>query len=74
MEKPKKSIAHERRVECYLPPKYDVLVKGFREVNEFNKSEAIVEIVKSYFDNIPEKQRVRCLNEGLRVTSSKHSY
>lgn len=67
-----KSIAHERRIDCYPPPKYHILIKGYKEINEMKASEAITEIVKHFFDNMPENKRRLCMNEGIKATSKHH--
>lgn len=74
----KKSVAMERQVACYPPPKYHTLFMGYLSLNEMNKSEAATEIIKEFFEKMDPKQKQRCLNEGIRVTTqkglSKHHY
>ena len=66
-----KSIALERKLECYPPPKYHNLMMGYKELNEISKSEAVTEAIKQFFDNMPENTRRACLNAGIQ---SKHHY
>ena len=72
-ENKKTSIAKERMLTCYPPPKYHTLFVGFTNANEMNKSEAMTEILRSFFDNMNEGKRKTCMNEGIRV-KSKNSY
>ena len=76
MPEPKttKSVAHSRRIDCYPPPKYHALLNGYAAKNELSKSEAVSEIMRNFFENMPEQKRVQCLNEGMRITKSKHHY
>lgn len=72
-----KSVAQARRISCYPPPKYHTLIKGYATANEMKNSEAITEIVRSFFDNMPEQRRLQCLNEGVKIVNpvnSKHHY
>lgn len=72
-EKKTKSIAKERQLICYPPPKYHTLFVGFSNANEMKKSEAMTEIMRVFFDNMTDGKRKMCLNEGMRV-KSKNSY
>ena len=72
--KAKKSVALERGVRCYPPPKYHTLLMGYIQLNEMKQSEAVTEIMRTFFDSMPEQQRVRCVNEGIKIVKSKHSY
>jgi len=72
--KKNKSIAQERRVVCYPPPKYHTLLDGYISSNEMKRSEALTEIMRNFFDKMPEAQKARCMNEGIKINKSKHSY
>lgn len=69
-----KAVNHERRVVCYPPTKYFTMLNGYIAKQELSKSEAVTEIMRKFFDDMPEQKRVQCLNEGIRVTKSKHHY
>jgi hypothetical protein len=69
-----KSVAHERIVKCYPPPKYHTLLVGYLELNEMKKSEGTTEIIKHFFDNMDAKKKQLCLNVGIRVSKGKHHY
>lgn len=69
-----KSIALTRKIECYPPPKYHTLLKGYAEVNEMKNSEAVTEIMRKFFDGMPENKRTQCLQAGVKIVSSKHHY
>lgn len=72
--KAKRSVALLRKIECYPPPKYHTLFKGFAEVNEMKNSEAVTEIMRQFFDNMPANKRTQCMSVGVKVVNSKHHY
>ena len=72
--KAKRSVALDRKIECYPPPKYHTLFRGYVEMNEMKNSEAVSEIMRQFFDNMPANKRTQCMNAGIRVTRSKHHY
>ncbi len=70
-KRPARSIAHQRLVKCYPDPKYSILLQGYIARNEMGKSEALNEIIRSFFDKMDPARRQQCLNEGIKVTRSK---
>jgi hypothetical protein len=56
----------ERRIVAYPSPKYFNLFTGFAKENEFRVSEAVNEIVKSYFDSLPDDKRLRYMESGMK--------
>ena len=69
MEK-KRSIAQNRQVKAYPPPKYFQLLESYRQANEMGRSETLTFIVRHFFDTMPpsEIDRIR------HVAGSKNSY
>lgn len=61
-----KSKAVERRVFAHPSPKYYNLFTGFMVSNEYRKCEAVNEIIKSFFDSLPEPQRTKYMQEGIK--------
>lgn len=52
-----------RRIECYPPIKYSLLIKGYKEINEIEtKGEAVKVIIKNFFDNMPKDQKEQILS------------
>lgn len=74
LEKPVRSVSHTRIIKCYPPPKYHVLLMGYLSANEMKKSEGVSEIIKDFFDKMDPKRKQVCLNEGIKLTRSKHHY
>jgi hypothetical protein len=57
------------RVVGYLPPRYNTLFNAFVKFNDGeSKSSCLEQIVKKFFDGMPEQERQRIINH------SKNSY
>lgn len=52
-----KRAKEERRIVCRASPKYHNLFKGYMTMHELPMAEAMKDIMRQYFDNLP-KQRV----------------
>ncbi len=68
MQNKKKSVAIERRVQCYPPPVYHKLTVGYAAVNGMTESKVISQALKDFFDRMPQQEKERLLS------ASKHSY
>lgn len=68
------SVSHDRRIVCYPPPKYENLFRNFTTVNEMTMSEAASHMIQTYFDKMPETDRVRFLKpcQPVKVRSGNH--
>jgi hypothetical protein len=73
MDKPKQS-AIERRVMAHLSPRYYNLFIGYMHSNEYKKCEAVNEIVKTFFNSIPENKKNEYLKEAIKKNKDNHSY
>jgi hypothetical protein len=67
-DKKTKSVALQRRVQGYPPPRYHNLLLAKSKCDGLSESAIVTEAVKQYFDSMPEQER-------QRITQfSKNSY
>lgn len=66
----KRSIAHQRMVKAYPPPKYYALLEDFRVANEMGRSETLSFIVRHFFDTMPPAEIARIRGRAV----SRNSY
>lgn len=66
MTKPK-SIALERRVQCYPSPHYHILVNGYAIEYDLSKSNVICLGIKLFFDSLPAHERERLIKSGKKI-------
>lgn len=62
------NVSLERRVVSYLPPLYYRLFSGYVAHQELSESASCADIVKKFFDSLPDKERQKYLAQ------SKNSY
>lgn len=60
----KKSVALQRNIHAYPPPKYYTLVDAMSKCREISKSEVVSIALKEYFDRMPEGERQTILTLG----------
>lgn len=59
--KTKKQSCLERKVQSYPHPKNYALLGAYQQVNEMNQSEAVNEILRRFFDSLPESEKRQIL-------------
>ena len=59
-----KSAALQRHVQAYPPPKYFGLILAMAKCDAISKSEVINIAVKQYFDNLPQDEKTRIIQQS----------
>jgi len=64
----KNSSSHERAIKAFPNPKYFNLVDSLSKSEGVSRSKVVSTAIKSYFDNMPDQEKERIVN------NSKNSY
>lgn len=59
IKKYNRSVSLERRVQTYPSPKYFGLFTAYAEANEMKESEAAAHMIRCFFDQMPEAEKIR---------------
>lgn len=68
----KPSVATERRLVTYPPPKFHSLTEAFAIANEMPSSKAVAFIIKDFFDRMSEQERQRILQVASNRSSNHY--
>lgn len=63
----KNSSSHQRAVKAFPTPKYFNLVDSLSKSEGVSRSKVVSTAIKSYFDNMPEHERNRIVNNSKNL-------